>query len=189
MPRPVLSEQYLAIPDDVKIAIKSGVVTISGKRGELIKDFSHLQLDFEYNPETKKVVARSWFGNRKLAARIGTLFGLIKNMCTGVVKGFRYKMKYVYSHFPIKHVIENNGTVYSFTNFKGERLKQTLPLPKGTTIAESKGVKDEIVIEGPSVEDVAQVCARIHQMARIRNKDLRKFLDGIYVSEQGHIEE
>jgi len=33
------------------------------------------------------------------------------------------------------------------------------------------------------------VAASIQQSTLVRNKDIRKFLDGIYVSERGHVEE
>jgi ribosomal protein L6P/L9E len=35
----------------------------------------------------------------------------IKNMMVGVTKGFEYKMRMVYSHFPINVSIENEGKV------------------------------------------------------------------------------
>lgn len=40
-----------------------------------------------------------------------------------------------------------------------------------------------------SLEDVSQSAADIQQICRVRNKDIRKFLDGLYVSERGNIEE
>ena len=39
------------------------------------------------------------------------------------------------------------------------------------------------------MQAVSQVAAQVHQAALVRNKDIRKFLDGIYVSEKGFIEE
>eukprot|EP00817_Percolomonadidae_sp_ATCC50343_P004505 CAMPEP_0117425074 /NCGR_PEP_ID=MMETSP0758-20121206/5391_1 /TAXON_ID=63605 /ORGANISM="Percolomonas cosmopolitus, Strain AE-1 (ATCC 50343)" /LENGTH=63 /DNA_ID=CAMNT_0005209285 /DNA_START=450 /DNA_END=641 /DNA_ORIENTATION=- len=45
--------------------------------------------------------------------------------------------------------------------------------------------KDEIAIEGIDIENVSQSAALIHLNTRVRNKDIRKFLDGIYVSEKG----
>ena len=40
-----------------------------------------------------------------------------------------------------------------------------------------------------SLEDVSQSAADIQQICRVRNKDIRKFLDGMYVSERGNIVE
>jgi hypothetical protein len=40
-----------------------------------------------------------------------------------------------------------------------------------------------------SLEDVSQSAADIQQICKVRNKDIRKFLDGLYVSERGNIVE
>ena len=56
------------------------------------------------------------------------------------------------------------------------------PLP-----AERSKVKDELIIEGTDVDLTSRTCALIHQICLVKNKDIRKFLDGIYVSEKGPI--
>ena len=40
---------------------------------------------------------------------------------------------------------------------------------------------------GNSVEAVSQSAALIQQSTTVKNKDIRKFLDGVYVSEKGHV--
>ena len=59
---------------------------------------------------------------------------------------------------------------------------------EGVTVEASKGVKDQIELTGNSLENVSQSAADIQQICRVRNKDIRKFLDGLYVSERGNIE-
>ena len=71
----------------------------------------------------------------------------------------------------------------------------------GVTVSESKAQKDELIIEGSDIENVSQsgtlmncclswfsriflLAASIQGICRVRNKDIRKFLDGIYVSEK-----
>ena len=98
-------------------------------------------------------------------------------------------MKFIYSHFPIKHVIENGGKDFSFTHFMGQRERKYVHAPNGVTITSTPPPKEELIVEGTNLEDVSLVCGQIHQLTRIKNKDLRKFLDGIYVSETGHIKE
>jgi large subunit ribosomal protein L9e len=60
---------------------------------------------------------------------------------------------------------------------------------EGVTVEASKGVKDQIELFGNSLEDVSQSAADVQQICRVRNKDIRKFLDGLYVSERGNIGE
>lgn len=49
------------------------------------------------------------------------------------------------------------------------------------------GTKDEITLQGISLDAVSQSAARIQQVARVTDKDIRKFLDGVYVSYRGNI--
>jgi ribosomal protein L6P/L9E len=49
--------------------------------------------------------------------------------------------------------------------------------------------QDEITIQGSSLDAVSQSCANIQQIAKVNDKDIRKFLDGVYVSMRGHIVE
>jgi large subunit ribosomal protein L6 len=43
---------------------------------------------------------------------------------------------------------------------------------------------DDIIVQGISLEDVSQTAANIQNATRIRSKDPRVFLDGIYVFEK-----
>ena len=74
-------------------------------------------------------------------------------------------------------------------NFLGEKLIRRVQMAEGVDVEASKNVKDELVLTGNSLENVSQSAADIQQICRVRNKDIRKFLDGIYVSERGNIEE
>ncbi len=40
---------------------------------------------------------------------------------------------------------------------------------------------EDVIVEGADIEKVAQTAANIQQATKIRKKDLRKFMDGIYV--------
>ena len=57
----------------------------------------------------------------------------------------------------------------------------------GDAIITRSTVKDELIVEGTDIELTSRTCALIHQICLVKNKDIRKFLDGIYVSEKGPI--
>ncbi len=71
----------------------------------------------------------------------------------------------------------------------GEKLIRKVMMQPGVDVEASKNVKDELQITGNSLEAVSQSAADIQQTCRVRNKDIRKFLDGIYVSERTNIVE
>lgn len=60
-------------------------------------------------------------------------------------------------------------------------------MAEGVDVEVSKAQKDELLLLGNSLENVSQSAADIQQICRVRNKDIRKFLDGLYVSERGNI--
>ncbi|KAL9666373.1 hypothetical protein QQ045_000703 [Rhodiola kirilowii] len=43
----ILSSETMDIPDEVKIKIKAKIIEVEGPRGKLVRDFKHLNLDFE----------------------------------------------------------------------------------------------------------------------------------------------
>lgn len=47
-------------------------------------------------------------GSRKNVATLRTVKSIIQNLVTGVTKGYKYKMRYVYAHFPINVNIEKD---------------------------------------------------------------------------------
>jgi len=60
---------------------------------------------------------------------------------------------------------------------------------EGVTILRSEKVKDELILDGNDIELVSRSAALINQKCHVKNKDIRKFLDGIYVSDKGPIAE
>jgi large subunit ribosomal protein L9e len=110
-------------------------------------------------------------------------------MISGVTKGYKYKMRAVYAHFPINCVISENGNLVEIRNFLGEKIIRKVRMHAGVMCKNSDAQKDELVLTGNDIEAVSQSVALIQQSTAVKNKDIRKFLDGLYVSEKGHIVE
>ncbi|KAL4946217.1 ribosomal protein L6, alpha-beta domain-containing protein [Aspergillus filifer] len=190
--RYIHSEETLPIPDNVKVHIRSRIVTVEGPRGKLTKDLSHIAVTFG-RPKKDVISIEMHHGSRKGVATLRTVRTIINNLIIGVTKGFKYKMRYVYAHFPINVNIEKNAETGQFDveirNFLGEKYVRRVVCQPGVDIQTSPNVKDELQLSGNSLEAVSQSAADIQQICRVRNKDIRKFLDGLYVSEKGNIVE
>ena len=93
-------------------------------------------------------------------------------------------MRSVYAHFPINCVTTENNTVIEIRNFLGEKYVRRVQMSPGVTVVNSTKQKDELILEGNSLEDVSKSAALIQQSTSVKNKDIRKFLDGLYVSER-----
>lgn len=79
--------------------------------GKLTKDLSHIAVTFSL-PKNKKgqqvVQIEIHHGSRKNVATLRTVKSIIENLVIGVTKGYKYKMRYVYAHFPINVNIEKD---------------------------------------------------------------------------------
>jgi len=168
----------------VTLDVKARVVRVKGPRGELVKDFKHVNMEILRISKTKLKI-KVWHGARKHLACIRTICSHIENMIRGVTKGFEYKMRFVYAHFPINVNITDEGKNVEIRNFLGEKVIRRVNMLEGVSVAHSSGAKDEITLSGNDIQAVSQSAASIQQSCAVKNKDIRKFLDGIYVSEKG----
>jgi large subunit ribosomal protein L9e len=185
----ILSSDTMDIPDDVKLEVRAKQIRVKGPRGTLTRNFKHLNLDLQIVEGGKKLRVESWFGTRKNIAAIRTTLSHISNLIKGVTLGFRYKMRFVYAHFPINASIGDKKDGIEIRNFLGEKRVRRVEMLKGVTVTRSEKVKDELVLEGDDIELVSRSAALINQACHVKKKDIRKFLDGIYVSEKGVIRE
>jgi len=183
MPRKILATEFVDVVDGCTVTVAQRVVTVKGPRGELTRAFKHLDLEVKMVGE-KKMRVDAWFANRKQLAILRTICTHVKNMMTGVTLGYLYKMRFVYAHFPINGILQNNDTEIQIRNFLGEKVIRTVKAYPGVKIGLSKSTKDELTLEGNDIAMVSLTCARIQQSVLVKGKDIRKFLDGIYVSEK-----
>jgi large subunit ribosomal protein L6 len=77
--------------------------------------------------------------------------------------------------------VDKNKKAVIISNFVGSRAPRIAKIV-GNTDVRVEG--DRIIIEGPSKEDVSQTAANIRQATKIKDKDQRVFMDGIYLLEE-----
>ncbi|KNA11487.1 hypothetical protein SOVF_134840 [Spinacia oleracea] len=145
----VRSSDSMEIPEGIDIKVDAKIIVVSGPRGTLSRNFKHLNLDFELVTDEegkKKLNIDSWFGTRKTSASIRTAISHIENLITGVTKGYRYKMRMVYAHFPINASITNSNKSIEIRNFLGEKRVRKVDMLEGVSILRSEKVKDELVL-------------------------------------------
>ena len=188
----ILTEEELNIPEGVDVNFKAREITVKGKRGTLVRGFKHVPFSIQKvdgKNGIKKLRLQTWMSKRKQRTCVTTVTSQIRNMMNGVVKGYRYKMRFAYAHFPINSLITNNGTTLEIKNFLGEKIVRKIDMLPGVKITRKEELKDELVIEGNDLNNVSLSCGKIHQSCLVKNKDIRKFLDGCYVFERGFQEE
>ena len=168
-------DSTLEIPEGISVTLEDRTIVVQGKLGTVKKDFTKLPAFLTIENSTIKI--QPYGTRRKDFAISKTATSIIRNMIKGVQNGYKYKMKVVFAHFPITVKVKD-GKVY-VENFFGERKARISKIVGGSTKVAIEG--DDIVISGPHLEDVSQTAANIELSTRIKNKDQRVFLDGIYV--------
>ena len=178
MPTAAEIKEELKIPEQVKLEMNDRIVTITGSKGILKREFKHPLVNLEKKDNT--IIITSKFPKRKEKAVVGTWIAHLNNMFKGVTTGFEYKMKIVYAHFPIKASVK--GNVFVIENFLGERTPRKAKIVGGTKV---KVVESQVIVDGIDIEEVGQTMANIEHTTKIKGFDSRIFQDGIYLTSRG----
>jgi large subunit ribosomal protein L6 len=170
-------ELEVKIPDGVDVEVKENTIAIKGKLGELTREFPIQPV--KISKKDNSILLSIASDRRGQKALLGTYKGHVQNMIHGVSDGITYKLKIVYSHFPMS--IKVQGNTLLIENFLGERC------PRKTNILENVSVDvkgQDVTVTGSDKEKVSQTAANIEQATKIRGLDPRVFQDGIYIVEK-----
>ncbi len=172
------TKRTIDIPEGVNITVDNVKVSVSGPLGQIQRDIWYPGITIK--KEDSKLVVGTGIPRREQLAMLGTFESHLKNMITGVTKGYEYTMKVVYSHFPIQLKTEGNKVLIN--NFLGEKKSRKANIV-GSSKVTIKG--DHVIIAGINKEEVGQTAANIRMATKIKRFDPRVFQDGVYLVEQG----
>jgi large subunit ribosomal protein L6 len=169
-----VQQRAFEIPEGVTASLEGRVLTMKGKLGEAKKDFEKVNVNLAI--DGKRVLISPYSPKKKDNVIINTVLSLVGNMVTGVTRGYTYRLKVVYAHFPIS--VKTKGDTILVENFVGERSPRVAKIV-GNCRVSVEG--DDVIVKGVSVEEVGQTAANVEQATKIKRKDQRIFLDGIYI--------
>lgn len=162
-------------PASVTIKKEGNLIEVKGPLGTVKKDFTKLPATITVQGN---MITIKPYGTRKRDLAItNTTRSIIGGMIKGVEKGYTYKLKIIFAHFPIS--VKVKGKEVHVENFFGERSARVSRIIGEATKVSIAG--EDVVIQGPSLEDVSQTAANIELSTRTKGKDQRVFLDGLYI--------
>jgi large subunit ribosomal protein L6 len=166
-------------PASVTIRKEGNFIEVKGKLGKVKKDFT--KLPATVTVEGNKITIKPYGTRKRDLAVTNTARSIITAMIKGVEKGYTYKLKIIFAHFPIS--VKVKGKEVYVENFFGERSARISQIIGEATKVSVVG--EDVVIQGPSLEDVSQTAANIELSTKTKGKDQRVFLDGLYVYSKG----
>jgi large subunit ribosomal protein L6 len=161
------------VPQKAKVSLNKHMLHVEGPLGKTHKNFKKIPVELEV--KDNKVTVKAMNTRKKYFAIANTAASIIKTLCEGVTTGYTVKMKIVYAHFPI--TVKTKDNLVLVENFQGERAPRVAKI-HGLTKVVAKG--DDITLTGPVLNDVTQTAAGIQAVTKVKDKDHRVFLDGIY---------
>jgi len=170
--------ETVAIPDGLKASLAGAKLTVEGPKGKVAREFRSPGASITVKGKDVHIATQGV--RRADRALVGTWAGHLRNMFDGAAHGLEYKLKIVYTHFPIKAQVK--GPKFVIENFLGEKDARTVDLLPGVK-ADVKG--DLVSLVGPDVEALGMCAGRIEQATKIRDRDPRVFQDGIYIIAKG----
>ncbi len=171
-------KKEIDVPNDVKIQVSGNKIIFEGEKGRIERTIDHPYLKLKL--EGNKIILETIKDNRKNKRILNTWVAHIKNDIKGVRKGYVYKLKAIYTHFPMSFKIEGDKFIIkNFAGGRGERIAKILP---GVKVEINK---QEITVSGIDLWKVSQTAANLENVTRITGKDRRIFQDGIYIIKKG----
>jgi large subunit ribosomal protein L6 len=161
------------IPEGVKITQNKDMLEFVGPLGKTFKSFRSIPVNIKI--ADGKVLLKAPSFRKRDYSILHTSRSIIKNICEGLVEGYTIKMKIVFAHFPI--TVKVDGKKISIENFQGERAPRITKIVGNTKVI-PKG--EDVILTGEVWTDITQTAANIAQKTKVKNKDHRVFLDGVY---------
>jgi large subunit ribosomal protein L6 len=164
----------IVLPEGVTVDLAEKTLTVKGQSGEISRVFNSPKIDLEVIND--KITLKSLKATKREKKLVGSFNAHIKNMVKGVVEPHTYKLKICSGHFPMN--VSVSGQELTIKNFLGETTPRKVTFKPGV-IVKIEGT--EIVVSSPDKELAGMTAARIENSCKIVNKDIRIFMDGIWM--------
>jgi large subunit ribosomal protein L6 len=170
-------QETIDIPEGINVTVDKHMMGFQGPLGKTFKSFRKIPINVEV--AEGKITLKALGTRKRDYSILHTARSLIRNICEGLTEGYTIKMKVVYAHFPI--TVKVDGKTILIENFQGERAPRKTHIVGNTKVI-PKG--EDVVLTGEVWTDVTQTAANIELKTKVKNKDHRVFLDGIYIYEK-----
>jgi len=178
--------EEIEIPENVDVEVKHKTIRVTGPKGIVEKDFTHMPIYIIKDGNKIYVACNSW--KRKNTKFLGTTATKIRKMIEGVQRRYIYIHKVVYRHFPMRVNVDTENKQILITGFYGRRDTIKVPIFGDVEIEienqPGSDIPDLIYLKGCDIEAVSLTSSALENACRLRGryrKDIRVFYDGIWL--------
>ncbi len=148
-----IGKQPIAIPKEVKVEIKGGLVSVKGPKGSLDFSFNKL-VGLEVEEDTLAVKRKN---NTKFAKSLhGTTRAIINNMVKGVSEGFKKELEVVGVGYKVQMKGKSLDLNIGFSN------PVKIPVPENLKVSLPSNTR--ITVEGIDKEKVGEFAASVRRI-------------------------
>jgi len=164
------------LPDGISAKLEGFDLLVTGARGTVRKCLRHPTIKIEIEGDKIAVLPKLQKTKRQKTL-IGSFASHIKSMIDGVSRGHVYRLRICSGHFPMNVAVQGNQLVIK--NFLGEKVPRKVDVRPGASV---KVEGQDITVESSSLEAASQMAADIEKASRLKNRDMRVFQDGIFIT-------
>jgi large subunit ribosomal protein L6 len=170
-------QEVLEVPQGVSVTLKKHMLHFQGPLGKTHKSFRSIPVSIDI--KDNKIILKAQGYRKRDYSILHTARSIIKNICEGLITGYTIKMKIVFAHFPITVKVQDKNVLIE--NFQGERSARITRIIGNTKVV-PKG--EDVILTGAVWTDITQTAANIELHSKVKDKDHRVFLDGVYAYEK-----
>lgn len=168
-------KKEMEIPEGIDVEVEGNEIIVKRKGAELRKKFSKVKVEKEGN----KIFVKTKKATKREKKKVNTVVAHIKNIFRGLQKRFVYKLQICFVHFPMNVSIKGEEVVIK--NFLGETRERKAKIIPG---AEVKIEREFVIVDSHDKEAAGQTASNIERATKIKGRDRRIFMDGIFIVEK-----
>ena len=166
-------------PEGIEISNHDSTITVKSGNMENSKKFNFKNIEIKKSGNSLLLSSKK--ATKKELKMINTINAHVNNMINGLKEPFTYILEIAYVHFPMTVEFNKEKNILLIKNFLGEKKPRTCKILKGVDLQIEK---NKIILNSHDKELAGQTAANIEKATHIRNRDRRKFQDGIYIIEK-----
>ena len=171
--------EKIEFPEGFEFCINNSEIYVKGNSKETKKTFNLRGINVEKSGNSLTLSVKN--GTKRHRKIIKTIAAHLKNIIQGLKEEFVYKLEIAYVHFPVTLEINKEKREFYIKNFLGEKRPRIAKIIPGAEVIIERNI---ITIKSHDKEIAGQMAANLEKATKIKNRDRRKFQDGIFITEK-----